>query len=186
MVPWARTLIVHRLRGAPGIFTLLGQIAKANSRTFQASCKVFRSEPWQPPLRSIAMDTIDERMEEDMMLRHLSICAAFMAITMGSATAQQREAMLQRIAVPGSGFDIVVAMPKPDGATYSLANSPDALVVHLIGDDLALAFDDPWKMIKTFDYLRKPIGAFYVDSPDLKSRIPIALYMVTSSDTAGE
>jgi len=105
---------------------------------------------------------------------------------MDPATAQQREAMLERISVPGTGFDIVVAMPKPGGATYRLGNSPDALIVHLIGDDLALAFDDPWKMVKAFDYLRKPIGAFYVDSPDLKSRIPIALYMVTSSDTAGE
>jgi hypothetical protein len=132
------------------------------------------------------MNTIDERMEEDIMLRHLSICAALMAFTMGSATAQEREAMMQRIAVPSSGFDIVVAMPKLGGATYDLGNSPDALIVHLIGDDLALAFDDPWKMVKTFDYLRKPIGAFYVDGPDLKSRIPIALYMVTSSDTAGE
>jgi len=120
------------------------------------------------------------------MLRHLSICAALMAFTMDPATAQQREAMLERISVPGTGFDIVVAMPKPGGATYRLGNSPDALIVHLIGDDLALAFDDPWKMVKAFDYLRKPIGAFYVDSPDLKSRIPIALYMVTSSDTAGE
>ena len=59
------------------------------------------------------------------MLKHLSVCAALIAFATGSANAQQREAVLQRIAVPG-GFDIVLAMPKPGGATYNLGNSPEA------------------------------------------------------------
>jgi hypothetical protein len=63
----------------------------------------------------LADHSIDERMEEDVMLKHLSICSALMAFTMGSATARQREAMLQRISVPGTGFDIVLAKPKPGG-----------------------------------------------------------------------
>jgi hypothetical protein len=114
---------------------------------------------------------------EDTMLKQVSICAALLGFATGSANAQQREAILQKIEVPGAGFDLVIATPKPGGQTYNLSASPDALVVHLISSELALSFEDPWQMVKTFDYLRRPIGTFHVDSPDLKSRIPIAVYM---------
>lgn len=53
------------------------------------------------------------------MLKHLSICAALIALATGSVNAQQQEAVLQKMQVPGAGFDIILAMPKPSGATYT-------------------------------------------------------------------
>jgi hypothetical protein len=119
---------------------------------------------------------------EDLMLKHLSISAALMAFTMGSANAQQKEAVLQKVEVPGAALDIILAMPKPQGVTFDLSESPDALLVHLIGGELALAFDDAEKMLKALDSLRRPIGAFHVESPDRRSRIPIAVYLVPAGE----
>jgi hypothetical protein len=116
------------------------------------------------------------------MLKHLLICAALMAFTMGSANAQQKEAVLQKVEVPGAALDIILAMPKPQGVTFDLSESPDALLVHLIGGELALAFDDAEKMLKALDSLRRPIGAFHVESPDRRSRIPIAVYLVPAGE----
>jgi hypothetical protein len=77
---------------------------------------------------------------EDPMFKQLSICAALLVITAGSANAQQ-EAVLERMEVPGAAFDIILAMPKPKGAIFDLSESPDALVMHLIGGERALGFD---------------------------------------------
>ena len=85
------------------------------------------------------------------MLKHLSICAALIAFAAGAANAQQKEAILQKLEVPGAAFDIIVAMPKPQGVTFDLSESPDALVVHLIGGELALGFDNAEKMLKALE-----------------------------------
>jgi hypothetical protein len=69
-----------------------------------------------------------------------------MAFAMVSANAQQKEAVLQKAEVPGVAFDIILAMPKPQGVTFDLSESPDALLVNLIGGELALALDDAEKM----------------------------------------
>ena len=52
------------------------------------------------------------------MLKQLSICAALIAFTAGAANAQQKEATLQRLEVPGAAFDIIIAMPRPQGMTF--------------------------------------------------------------------
>ena len=116
------------------------------------------------------------------MLKHLSICAALVAFATGAANAQQKEATLQKLEVPGSAFDIIVAMPKPGGVTFDLSELPDALLVHLIGGALALGFDNAEKMLQALDSLRRPIGAFHVDDPAVGSRIPIALYLVATGE----
>jgi hypothetical protein len=116
------------------------------------------------------------------MLKQLAICAALIAFAASAANAQQREAFLQKLEVPGGAFDIIVAMPKPGGVTFDLSESPDAFLVHLIGGELALGFENAEKMLKTFDSLRRPIGAFHVDGPALGSRIPIALYLVPTGE----
>ena len=51
-------------------------------------------------------------------------------------------------------------------------------MVHLIGGKLALGFDDAEKMLKALGTLRRPVGAFHVESPDEGSRIPVAVYLV--------
>ena len=116
------------------------------------------------------------------MLKHLSICAALIAFAAGAANAQQKEAILQKLEVPGAAFDIIVAMPKRQGVTFDLSESPDALLVHLIGGELALEFDNAEKMLKALDSLRRPIGAFHLEAPPLKSRMPVALYLVPTGE----
>ncbi len=113
------------------------------------------------------------------MLRHLSICATFIAFTVGSVNAQQREAVLQKMEVPGGGFDIILGMPKsPNGAILNLGNTPDALIVHLIGGELALSFDSVEKMLKALDSLHRPACAFQVEASDKQSGKPVAVYIV--------
>ena len=74
------------------------------------------------------------------MFKQLSICVAFIAFTMPTANAQQREAILQKVEVPGAPFDLVLATAKSPAAIFDLAESPDALVIHLVGGELALGF----------------------------------------------
>ena len=83
--------------------------------------------------------------------------------------AHQQEAELQRIEVPGAAFDLVLATPRsPARVVYDLSESPDALIVHLIGDELVLTFEDAEKMLKAVASLRFPAGAFHLVSKDGK------------------
>ena len=114
------------------------------------------------------------------MLKHSLICAALVALGTGSVNAQQQEAVLQKVAVPGAGFDIILAMPKSPGTTINLGNSPDALVAHLIGGELALSFDGEEKMLKALNSLQLPVCALHVDS---KASKPVAVYIVPMGET---
>ena len=93
------------------------------------------------------------------MLKLTSICAAILALGAGTANAQQ-QAVLQTIGVPGASFDILLAMPKSQTMFYDLSESPDALVIHLVGGKLALGFEDEETMLKVLDSLRRRISAF--------------------------
>jgi hypothetical protein len=100
----------------------------------------------------------------------------------GSANAQQQEAVLQYVELPGPGFDIVLATSKSPAGSI-LGNSPDALVLPLIGGELALVFDDGWKMMETIDSLQRPVCAFQAESKDGKSTKPVAVYVVPKRET---
>ena len=120
------------------------------------------------------------------MLKYISICAVLVALGTGALNAQQgqQEATLQKVKVPGAGFDIVLAMPKSQtGATFDLGNSPDATIVYLIGGELALSFDGPEKMLQALDSLQLPVCAFHVDSKDSKASKPVAVYTVPNGET---
>lgn len=65
----------------------------------------------------------------------------------------------------------------------SKENSPEALIVALIGDELALSFDDDGKMIEAIDTLRHPACAFQAQSRDVKSTKPVAVYVVPQLQT---
>jgi hypothetical protein len=117
------------------------------------------------------------------MLKQLLICAALIVPGTSSAGAQQQEAVLQKIEVPGAGFDIILAMPKPAGETVNLGNSPDALIVHLIGGELALSFDAEEKMLQALGSLRLPVCAFDVEGKDRKPLKPVAVYIVPTGQT---
>jgi hypothetical protein len=74
-------------------------------------------------------------------------------------------------------------MPKsPARPMYDLSESPDALIVHLIGGQLVLAFDDAEKMVKAVESLGSPVAASDVLSKDGKSRTPFAVYVVPKAE----
>ena len=84
------------------------------------------------------------------MLKRVSICAGLLAFVTTQVAAHQQEAELQRIPIPGAAFDLVIATPKyPVRPIFDLSESPDALIVHLIGGELLLAFDEAEKMPET-------------------------------------
>jgi hypothetical protein len=112
------------------------------------------------------------------MLKQLSICAALMVFGAGSVSAQQREAVLQKLEVLAASFDIVLATPKLQGAIYDLSDSPDALIVHLVGGELALGFEHADPMLKAVESLQQPACTFHVERKDNRSRTPVAVYIV--------
>ena len=115
------------------------------------------------------------------MLKFLPICVALVAAGVGSVNAQEREALLQKIEVPGGTFDIVLAKPKSPAAFIDVGMSPEALVIHLIGGELAVSFDSADKMLTALDSLQLPACAFDVQSKHGK-RQPTAVYVVPKGD----
>jgi len=98
------------------------------------------------------------------MLKSFSICAALIVLGTASVNAQQQEAVLQTVALPGTGLDIVLAMPKSPATTIDLAMSPDALVINLIGGKLALPFNSENEMLNTLESLQRPGCTFQTQS----------------------
>jgi hypothetical protein len=117
------------------------------------------------------------------MLKLVSICAGLLAFVTTQVAAHQQEAELQRIPIPGAAFDLVIATPKyPVRPIFDLSESPDALIVHLIGGELVLAFDDAEKMLQVAGSLGSPITAFHVMSKETKSRMPFAVYVAPKAE----
>jgi hypothetical protein len=82
----------------------------------------------------------------------------------------------------GRHFDIILAKPKLGGAVMNFGNAPDALVIRLIGDELAVSFDSVEKMLEALDTLQLPVCAFHVESNDRRRQAPIAVYIVPKGD----
>jgi hypothetical protein len=107
------------------------------------------------------------------MLKSLSVFAALVALGAGPVHAQKQEAVLQLVEVPGAGFDFVLASPRPGaGVLPDLGNAPDALIMHLHGDELVVVFEDAQEMLKAIDALRAPVWA------DSAGQRPVAFYRV--------
>jgi hypothetical protein len=115
------------------------------------------------------------------MFRYLAIFTALLALGSSLVQAQQQEAMLQRLEVPGAGFDLIVARPSPSGATVNLGRAPDALVIYLMGGELALSFDSEERMVRALDSLQLPVCAFQVERASGALREPVAVYIVPKS-----
>jgi hypothetical protein len=119
---------------------------------------------------------------EEIMLKLLSICAALVSFGIGAANAQQQEAVLQTITVPGAAFDIMVAMPKVPGETIDLGESPEALVIRLAGGDLAIAFESGEQMLKALASLRYVVGTVRLPANGSTPPIPVAVYMIPKGE----
>jgi hypothetical protein len=127
---------------------------------------------------------IDSTMEETMFKQFL-IGAALIAMATGTANAQYREAVLQKIEAPGSSFDIVVAMAKPGGWTFDPRTQRDAYlggVVHL-GDTLVHPLTEDF--LRTFTniaLLPHPACSFHAPSKNGEAGTPVVVYVVPKSE----
>ncbi len=117
------------------------------------------------------------------MLKLLLTGAAIIAFGIGSASAQQLEAILQKVEVPGAAFDLMLAMPKTPTVIIDLSESPDALVIHLVGGKLALGFEKAEDMLKATEFLRSPVGAFHIRPDNGNARVSAAVYVVPKGHT---
>jgi len=122
------------------------------------------------------------------MLKHVTMVGALLALGAAPVAAQQQEAVLQRMRVAGADFDVVLAIPKSPPRTLDNLNmSPDALIMHLTGGQLAVAFEDPREMVKAAESLRSSVSSFHCVSKDSvskdsKSCTPLALYVVPKGE----
>ena len=89
------------------------------------------------------------------MFKYLPIFAALMVLATGSVNAQQREAIFQEIVVPGSNFDIVLAMAKPGSPTVNYAKEIDPNVIYL-GNGLVTAYTPELAEMVGIDTLLHP------------------------------
>jgi len=115
------------------------------------------------------------------MLKPTSIATALTVFLAGAAHAQQREAVLRKIELPGLAFNLILAVPKPAGTTFDLSESPDALLLHLAGGELALGFEREDAMLKALEALQAPSCA-PADSKASRSRMPVAVYFVPKDE----
>jgi hypothetical protein len=138
---------------------------------WQGCGKVFPATRQHSPLTPIAKG--DWFQTEGNMLKSFSICATLIVLGTASVNAQQQEAILQTVELPGTGLDIVLAMPKSPAAIINLAMSPDALVINLVGGRLALPFNSENEMLKTLVSLQRPGCAFQT-----KTKKPVSVYVV--------
>ena len=111
------------------------------------------------------------------MLKCISICAVLLVVGNCEVKAQQQEATLQKVELPGTGFDIVFAMAKPGGAIADLRGMPDPLVVYSGEGKLAFAMDDKvLEILRDVDVLNAPPCTFQMISNEGNS--PVTLYVV--------
>ncbi|HTS40230.1 MAG TPA: hypothetical protein VMH84_06805 [Xanthobacteraceae bacterium] len=98
------------------------------------------------------------------MFKCLSIFAALVVLSTGSANAQQREATFQKIVVPGSSFDIVVATPKLGSPTVNYAKEIDPNVFYL-GNGLVTAYTTELAKMLDLATLMRPAHMTIVGTP---------------------
>jgi hypothetical protein len=114
---------------------------------------------------------------EETMLKYFSICAVLFAIGMSSANAQQHEAILQKFEIPSAGFDIVVAMAKPNAPAIDLRGQPDPGILYLAGGRLLLAYDAAAQaLVGDAAAFLAPASIFYAEHDALAP--PVAVYVV--------
>src|SRR3974377_1191017 len=96
-----------------GFLTRLGQ----EPRYFHYRSNAPTNSFWRPAgiLRHIDRDGRDPIRTEDAMFKVFSLAIAATVLSLGASRlhAQQRAATLQKVEIPGIGFDLVVALAKP-------------------------------------------------------------------------
>ena len=112
------------------------------------------------------------------MLKYLPLCAALAVLGTGSVSAQQREAVFQKVVVPNAGFNLVLAMPKPGAPITYLRGQPDPNVAYLMGEELVYAYTGNQQEPLDIGTLMAPACSFHVDRREGGPRTPMVVYVV--------
>ena len=119
------------------------------------------------------------------MLKNLMIGAAFIAMAGGPVGAQHLEATLQKVEVPASSFDVVLATAKPDGWTFDPHTQRDAYlggIVH-IGDRLVHPLtEDFLKAFNNLGLLTHPACSFHAAGRNGEAPAPVVVYVVPKNE----
>jgi hypothetical protein len=111
------------------------------------------------------------------MLKHLSIFAALVVLGTGSANAQQREAVLQKVEVPNAGFNLVLGMPKLGTPSLYLRDQPDPNVIYLMGEELVYAYTGgPQEPLDIWAFMA-PACSFHVERGEGGPPTPLVVYV---------
>ena len=111
------------------------------------------------------------------MFKLLSICAALIVFGSGSVSAQEREAVFQKIEVPNANFVIVLATAKPDGPKLYYRDQPDPNIIYL-GSDLVTAYTAELAEMLDVTTLMHPVYSVAVEQGDKSGRMPAIVYIV--------
>ena len=115
----------------------------------------------------------------------LGMTVAAFALTGSPLHAQQQEAKLLNVGIPGQGFNLVFVMAKPDGATSDLRGVPDPLVIYSGDGELAFAIDDKTlHMFKDVSLMSAPACTFRTANTAGKST-PVSVYVIPKSEKPG-
>jgi hypothetical protein len=133
----------------------------------------------------IDRDGRDRNQTEEIMFKHLSICAAFIALGTGALGAQPQEAVLQTVELPGANYSMVVALPKSRAsAIIDLRGVPDPTVAYIAGGALVLGIDDTVeKTIKDIGALLHPSCTFHADGIGSNSPKTVTVFIVSKGET---
>jgi len=112
----------------------------------------------------------------------LGIAIATFAVAASPLHAQQQEATLLKVDMPGQGFNLIFAMAKPDGARSDLRGMPDPLIIYSGNGELVFAVDDTTLgMLGDVNVLNAPACTFRAVSATGKTS-PVTVYVVPKSE----
>jgi hypothetical protein len=111
------------------------------------------------------------------MLKCLPIIVALIASGAGAAKAQEREAIFQRVVVPGANYEMVLAVAKPGGAIASYRHEFDPNVIYL-GNGLVASYTTELSKMLDLATLLQPALSYAPKTGDKDERAPILVYFV--------
>jgi hypothetical protein len=122
------------------------------------------------------------------MLKCFSVCVLLFSLG-SSVNAQQREAVLHKVEVPGADYMIVVAMPKFPKPKYpnmaiDFRGEPDPQIAYIAGGQLVLGIDDAVeRTFKDIASLLHPVCHFHAKDEGINTLSPVGIYLLRRGET---
>jgi hypothetical protein len=107
------------------------------------------------------------------MLKHLLVSGALIIFGATASNAQQREALLQRLEVPATDFDIILVTAKPGSPRVDYRSEPDPHLFYLAGGELVRDYDG--EMQRLFPDVTSLLRPSCLTRDD---HTPVAIYIV--------